>query len=555
MSASNGDMPVTYNFEEANHGNEPKFEWGKKRGVGGAKKDVQFYESFTYDGIDYFLYDCVYLYKEGDPEPYIGKLVKIFGKKHERKIKVVWFFRPIEISNWLGDIKPLQNEVFLASGEGVGVWNLNPLEVLVGKCNVMCALKDKRNPLPSSEDLKMADFIFYRTFDVGKMTISEYVDDKIAGVEVRYFFNRVGDLKPASVAKDEGQRKNGNSKVGTDKSSDAGIQPVLNSEKGAEKTVELKVEQKPNTNINNFMEVIPDLVSHGKLDEVRACQNEEREKHRSGNDSGTLNNRPVKKMRVSETLSRCTKDQHEVEAGRDLGSVSGAKTSDVVKMRRGISFDKDKAAQVVEQEKNSTATSKPVEVTRRPDADRSKWFKALPWEDRMQTAEHQGTLLLLENLDPSFTSSEIEDIIWHGFGASCTAKVVPRTKFSSPHSGKAYVIFKSRDATTNALKKLIEGCFLLPNGRPLVCSRGTPREPGKKAKFFGHLSVDNVKRQQREETRNAVSTSHCAQPNTIEYEMSMEWKLLQEKSEVWWKELYKQQGDELRKLRRNLQGK
>ncbi|XP_068648865.1 protein ANTI-SILENCING 1-like isoform X2 [Aristolochia californica] len=536
MSTSIGDMPITYSSVEANLGIEPKFKWGKKRGVGGAKKDVQFYESFTYDGIEYFLYDCVYLYKEADPEPYIGKLVKIFGKKHEKKIKVVWFFRPIEISNWLGDTKPLQNEIFLASGEGVGVWNLNPLEVLVGKCNVICTSKDKRNPQPSSEDLRRADFFFYRTFDVGKMTISESVDGQIAGIE------------------------------------GAGILPVLNSEKLAEEMAELKVEQKSNTNRMNSMKVIPPLVSNSKLDEVRVSPNEEHEEHRSG----TQDNRPMKKRRVSETLLRSTRDQQGVEASRDHGSASGtiARTSGIAaKMGRGISFDKDKAlsqekgvrpseglvldkaAQFVVQEKNAKATSKPVEVTRRPNADRSKWFKALPWEDRMQTAEHQGTLLLLENLDPSYTSAEIEDVIWHGLGASCTAKVVPRTKFSSPHSGQAFVIFKSRDAAANALKKLNERCFLLPNGRPLVCSRGTPREPGKKANFFGHLSVDNVKRMQRDDTRNAVSTSHCAQPNTIEYEMSMEWKLLQEKSVVWWKELYKQQGDELRKLRRELQGK
>lgn len=37
---------------------------GRKRGVGGKKKEVQFYESFT----------C----KEFEPEPYIGKLIKIW---------------------------------------------------------------------------------------------------------------------------------------------------------------------------------------------------------------------------------------------------------------------------------------------------------------------------------------------------------------------------------------------------------------------------------------------------------------------------------------------
>lgn len=39
--------------------------------------------------------------------------------------------------------------------------------------------------------------------------------------------------------------------------------------------------------------------------------------------------------------------------------------------------------------------------------------------------------------------------------------------------------------------------------------------------------------------KEAVSTSHCSQPNTIEYEMAMEWCLLQERSDAWWKRLYK----------------
>jgi hypothetical protein len=39
--------------------------------------------------------------------------------------------------------------------------------------------------------------------------------------------------------------------------------------------------------------------------------------------------------------------------------------------------------------------------------------------------------------------------------------------------------------------------------------------------------------------REAVSTSHCSQSNTIEYEMAMEWCLLQERSELSWKKLYK----------------
>ena len=109
---------------------EPEFKWGKKRGLGGKKKDVQFYESFTYDGVDYTLHDSVYLYKEGEPEPYIGKLIKIWETADKTKrVKVVWYFRPCEIRNFLEGCEVRENELFLACGEGLGLSNINPLVI------------------------------------------------------------------------------------------------------------------------------------------------------------------------------------------------------------------------------------------------------------------------------------------------------------------------------------------------------------------------------------------------------------------------------------------
>lgn len=187
--------------------------------------------------------------------------------------------------------------------------------------------------------------------------------------------------------------------------------------------------------------------------------------------------------------------------------------------------------------------------------DRSRWFRGLPWEERMQTAHQQGTLVLLQNLDPAYTSAEVEDIVWHGFKESCTARMIQHTAISSPHSGQAFVIFKTRDAAVSAIRKLEEGCLLLSNGRPLVGSFGTPCFPGKQSTFVGHLSIDKVKVQMQREMKQAVSTSHCSQPNTIEYEMAMDWCLQQERSDSCWKKLYKRQGDELRKLKASLKSK
>lgn len=107
-----------------------EFKWGKKKGKGGKKKDVQFYGSFAYDGEEYALFDSVYLYNEDEPEPYIGKIIKIWehGDK-TKKVKILWFFRPCEISNFIGADEASENELFLASGEGVGLCNINPLVI------------------------------------------------------------------------------------------------------------------------------------------------------------------------------------------------------------------------------------------------------------------------------------------------------------------------------------------------------------------------------------------------------------------------------------------
>ncbi|CAI8605761.1 unnamed protein product [Vicia faba] len=170
------------------------FKWGKKRGKGGKKRDTQFYESFTFDGDDYALFDTVYLQNETHTEPHIGKIIKIWetpSRDKAKKVKVQWFFRPREISKFLIGIQIYYNEVFLACGDGIGLSNINPLESIAGKCNLVCISKDARNPQPSDEAVQNADFVFYRYFDVGKRKLVEEIDDKILGVEVKNIFNKM----------------------------------------------------------------------------------------------------------------------------------------------------------------------------------------------------------------------------------------------------------------------------------------------------------------------------------------------------------------------------
>jgi hypothetical protein len=105
-----------------------QFSWGNKRAKGGAKMDTQFYGSFTFDNVKYSLYDSVYLFKNGDPEPYIGKILKIWQQKQAKKVKILWFFSPHEIRSYLSG-PVAEKEIFLASGDGTGLADINPLVV------------------------------------------------------------------------------------------------------------------------------------------------------------------------------------------------------------------------------------------------------------------------------------------------------------------------------------------------------------------------------------------------------------------------------------------
>ncbi|XP_057478472.1 protein ANTI-SILENCING 1-like isoform X2 [Actinidia eriantha] len=609
---------------EVDKGENLEFNWGKKRGVGGNKKEVQFYESFTYDGVDYMLHDCVYMYKEGEPEPYIGKLIKIWENADKtKKVKVHWFFHPSEILNYFGDEEALQNEIFLASGEGVGVANVNPLEAIAGKCNVICISRDSRNPQPSEQELEMADCIFYRTFDVKHHTISDRMDDKVAGLEgenptVEFKAARTDGIandlmetgsedvkgllverkllpggKPVSsaaldsdaVATTSGQQEN----VPGVKTDSNKREPEKSKLRDCRIVVKDKAKFTNDSDTSDGKPAKKSMAGMKALGTTSALSErklklgfgkdilESDKGVKSGIDAGALEDRPSKKPRIDSSVKPEKKENDGVQklsissngnnADLAVTLTVGGKTKPEAtflgpdkdrKQRtdeKKIKFSNGKLLKVSAQDYPSEdikTEGDGFEVTRRPDVERSKWFRPLPWEERMKSAHEQGTLVHLSNLDPEYTSGEVEDIIWNAFKENCTARMVQRTAISNRHSGQAFIILKTRAAAERIIKELEDRCLMLPNGSPIVGSSASPLFQEKKSTFVGHLCIDKIKQQTQREMREAVSTSHCSQPNTIEYEMAMEWCLLQSRSERWWKQIYKQHGVELRKLKANL---
>ncbi|XP_004291217.1 PREDICTED: uncharacterized protein LOC101313862 [Fragaria vesca subsp. vesca] len=782
-----------------------EFKWGVLKGTGGKNRDVKFYKSFRYDGEDYDLYDCVYLYKEGEPEPEIGKIIKIWETPQKsRKVKILWFFRPCEIRNFLGDEKILENELFLASGVGTGLHNLNPLEAIAGKCNVLCISKDKENPQPSDEELQKADFVFHRTFDVSQQKIMDKIEGKVADVDVKFLFNKINVQKPAGdLNVDLGENKVCDNDTKTNDTMVPSKQNSFKEPKNVETTRSSvdkhihSVEKQKSAAVgleSGEMDQTDErqqdvsssktiLCSKGRGREEEANLDNvlprklEVEETRSTKDVGDLDNRPTKKLKLDTSkassdkinsheprhvevdgicgrknnaildhtlaekpnmnASRSGEHKHKVNANgsymKDLSFVAslvdercklkgvedtiGTNKSSTKKMKpdgntstpsdnkfpksshgddeskvqstsspsssivddrckrkeespvgdkdskkkmkvgdKATNFslvgDKDskkkmkvgdkatnlstgklpkpflrppqnktqkfdgqllevtqradasdvdgndskasspiafgfddslgkhkapfekmksdvKAPRLSNREMGEQSTTQSliksgkfdgqvVEVTQRPGTDRRKWFKNFPWQERMQAAHEQVTLILLQNLDPAYTSAEVEDIVWNGLGESCTARMIQQTENSSHYYGQALVIFKNRETAKKVVRKLDEGCLLLSNGRPLVGSIATTycsRE--KKPKFFGHLVIDKLRHPMinEREMREAVSTSHFSQPNTIEYDMSMEWCTQQEKADLLWKSLYKQQWKEVRELKAKLKVK
>ncbi|CAN6873749.1 unnamed protein product [Brassica oleracea] len=648
-------------MEEAAGGDEGlEFKWGKQKGIGGKKKDVRFYESFTFDGDEYRLYDCVLVPDPNEPdsdELFVGKIIKIWEHtnkraKHPRQVKLLWFFKPSEMPPGVVEGLPdlLANELFLASGEGLGLASVNPLEAICGKCSVLCISKDERNPQPTDEEIKSTDFVFRRAFDVGSCKVLDTIDDKVAGVDVKSIFNRAGSTSKKEATPPvlkiqldvngsaDSLTPNGLSACGSVRSTEDNSNESSDcresssgrregKEKFADESSNKDTSVQQSTSEHVSSEASGSRGDHydgkGQESEVwkqftkqKSMPAEERDSNssceasgskkpltkqnsmpeRNSKESNGLDERPQKKQKrdgsVTVSNGRCTnilqqsvssdgkrgtdvfkRPREKVSGGedsteessfvkkkRDLGvSVSegkDAKTGTEKDLFKKPSFDGKllKRAEDKMVEIDYKRDYQVTEVTPKPDAVKSKWFRPLPWEESMREAEKEEKLVLLQNLDPTYTSEEVQDIVYSALNEQCTARMIERTSVSFSDIGEALVIFNSRQAAVRAIRRLDEGCLLLSNGRPLVAAFAKINPPGKPlSSFCGHIKLQ--KTQVRRETRDSVSTSRGSQPNTLEFEMGMEWRLLRARSDHALETVSKRQLEERKTQRINFKPK
>ncbi|KAI9111110.1 hypothetical protein K1719_017985 [Acacia pycnantha] len=105
----------------------------------------------------------------------------------------------------------------------------------------------------------------------------------------------------------------------------------------------------------------------------------------------------------------------------------------------------------------------------------------------------------------------------------------------------SYLIWKARHRASTTPSSPLHQTQVPQAGKCKVVSavKGRVRETGEQTNFPGHLVMNKSKLHKRiEEMRNAVSTSHCTQPNTMEFGMTFGWRKLQHLSDRWWDVLY-----------------
>ncbi|XP_066306474.1 protein ANTI-SILENCING 1-like isoform X4 [Miscanthus floridulus] len=419
-------------------GNSEKiqFSWGKCIAKG-VKTGSRYYESFTFDNVKYSLYDCVYLFKHGDPEPYIGKIVKTWEQNQSKKVKILWFFLPEEIQKYLrGPV--MEKEIFLASGDGSGLADINPLEAIAGKCTVIS--KDERNRQPSPREQTMADYIFYRCFDVKNCTLSDELPDKITGLEVNVLLNPKDEQVSSASAANVLLNSN--------------VDEVLAATFTAPCSAAKEDDESPATAVPLSQASVKEVDENppAAIPLSQSMVKKEDKKSIAAiplSHSAVKDEKPVVSAPRPQLSVKVNIPKHEESQKAHAGERPPKK----LKLSQEATVQ-DMVPSMTDERPLALPSSQ---------ADRSKWFN-LPWDDRLQRADKRGTLVYIQNLDIQFGGADLEELVREALQLSCIAKPINHPTCDDPNNGKAYAIFRTKNDADVAISKINSGLVVGGSG-------------------------------------------------------------------------------------------
>lgn len=521
------------------------FQWGEAKGT--SNKNKKFYSSFIYENEEYYLFDNVIVHDKEVPDGHVAKIMKLWQDISSGTMMTLlrWFLKPHELPSHLQGqmVRENSKELFLAFGKGSGVSNENKLDCIERKCKVLCTSKDERNIQPSEHDLKDAEFFFNKIYNVDFKKLSNIMGIvRILGQDV--LFN-----KPEWVA----------------------MERLSDRDKGL-------------ASVNRF----PSATSHETLagrqpvddGQMLAADSESRKGDLRGHPGQSL---PVKHgfMAASPLLkqSSSTNDRDKPMTNSAKFRVSGKQESG-----RGYPNSLERSSPAAQQPLTRSASSKKSEnlpeeevaektTTEIPSAGRALFADPLlqpsiliPTRARSKHGQHhdsmlpskphdtnleeslcQGRVLLMQNVDPLFTSKDIHDLMKVALSGCSDAHMLRQSGSTSVEAGQALLVFETESLADSALQQLEESCLVLPSCRPLLANKAKPSDLEKIARFPGHFPLDNFKlwkQRQEDIMKKSIEVSHFADPSTLEFEMATEWRQLHEWLICCGEQLHKMQSDE-----------
>lgn len=545
----------------ANLNSDDELMWGKVKGT--LNKEKKYYHSFFYEDEEYRLFDNVIVYDEEEPDGHVAKIMKLWEELSSgKKMSLLrWFIRPDELPPHLQAqvLHGNPKELFLAFGKGKGVCNENKLDCIVRKCKVLCTCEDGRNKQPSEEDLRDADHFFRRIYNVDLKKLSNIEGIvKILGQDVLFnkpeWFSNESDKRSGKLDADVSATYTAPSgtmyeTLAVHQAAEGG---QLDSEKRARDSEDSREHQGKSMPLER-----------GSKTDVSALKKpnltSDKDKEKRAKFTSTVKQDSIQASKGASKASQDVMERSPLIPQQPLTRSASAKRSEqhISKVEAQSLERKTLTAEEMFPNTGKAWFADPLTWpgSSIPTRARSKQLQhqdnILPkktWDAKVEESLCHGKVLLIQNVDPLFTSADIHDLIRCAFKGCSDARILRRGCATSAPSGEALLLFETEDLANSALQDLEENCLVLSGcTRPLIASKVAPPTAGKVARFPGHFPLDNFKlwkQRQEEVMKKSFEISHFSDPNTVEFEMAMEWQRLQEMLSSCWDRLYKIQRDE-----------
>ncbi|CAI5481029.1 unnamed protein product [Closterium sp. Yama58-4] len=559
--------------EEDEEEEELPFRWGDPA-PGPSRGGKRYYLWFEQGGERFDLYDCVYCQAEEGMDPYVGKIVRMYelppsrrgkrssigggggGKPGERKVDIRWFFRAADVQAEGGqlprDVRP--NEVFLAVPEGTqGVTDANKVIVVDSRAHILCVSADPRNPQPSAAQVEAAELVFRRAWDMQQKRVIEDLQvaiDDLGSEEA--VFNKptwVQQQQPTSGAIAGEKEEEKEEKEGA---------PGKEAGDGAKGNVGAVREEKDGAlRIDTDVKGGETGMGEGK----------------GGESGGGEQKRLSKRMKVEDQVGeKGGKQRMEKKTGDPWDLEEEEEEEEEEEVEEGQEDEQVYEEEDVEEEEGEDGEEEEGVGLRKEgqagtDGTRQGFPQGLPQGLQpaaapdgpgiIEGALEEQRVMRIDNIPPCTSSQQLHEAMLELF-----SDVVAVRPTLSPILVKIQIL--------PSLITLCSHLTLILHTPPATCSPliGRLQRPPAVAPSPvdapsaslvshgpGYFTIRNKRGgpgQYSDDKKNSLTTSHCAQPNVVEYELGVEWRAVQQREVYMVKALLKVHQAELNSLMQSI---